>query len=137
MTKKSTGKRAQAGKSPASPGRNRTGTDAFMADLNRIMREQAFQSLDDAQAFMTRLMEEGGGRLPLPRAQAPAERAQALIYQAWEARTQRQAAALAREALEISPDCADACNVLAEAEHDPRRKPVPCISKGLMPGDAV
>ena len=116
MTKKSTGKRAQVGKSPASPGRNRTGTDAFMADLNRIMREQVFQSLDDAQAFMTRLMEEGGGRLPLPRAQAPAERAQELIYQAWEARTQRQAVALAREALEIFSDCADAYNVLAEAE---------------------
>ena len=55
MTKKSTGTRAQVGKSPASPGRNRTGTDAFMADLNRIMREQAFESLDDAQAFITAL----------------------------------------------------------------------------------
>ena len=96
MTKKSTGKRAQAGKPRASPVRNRTVTETFMADLNRIMREQAFESLDDARAFMTRLMEEGGGRLPLPRAQTPEEQAQALIYQAWEARTQRQAAALAR-----------------------------------------
>ncbi len=50
------------------------------------------------------------------RAQAPEEQAQALIDQAWEARTQRQAAALARRALEIFPDCADAYNVLAGAE---------------------
>ena len=50
------------------------------------------------------------------RAQTPEEQAQALIYQAWEARTQRQAAALARRALEMFPDCADAYTVLAGAE---------------------
>ena len=50
------------------------------------------------------------------RAQTPEEQAQALIDQAWEARTHRQAAALARRALEMFPDCADAYNVLAGAE---------------------
>lgn len=50
------------------------------------------------------------------RAQTPEEQAQALIYRAWEARTQRQAAALARRALEMFPDCADAYTVLAGAE---------------------
>ncbi|MCS6287344.1 MAG: hypothetical protein H8K10_00015 [Nitrospira sp.] len=116
MTKKSMGKRARARQPPVSPVRSRIVTETFMAGLNRILREQAFESLDDAQAFMTRLLEEGGGRLPLPRAQAPEEQAQALIYQAWEAQTQRQAAALAREALEMFPDCADAYTVLAGAE---------------------
>lgn len=44
------------------------------------------------------------------------EQAQALIYQAWEATTDRQAATLARQALELSPDCADAYTVLANVE---------------------
>ena len=116
MTKKPRGKRTQTKKSAAPPIRNRIGTDAFMADLNRIMREQAFESLDDAQAFMDRLLKEGGGLVPPSRSHAPAEQAQALIYQAWEATTDRQAAALARQALDIFPDCADAYNVLAETE---------------------
>lgn len=44
------------------------------------------------------------------------EQAQVLIYQAWEATTDRQAATLARQALELSPDCADAYTVLANVE---------------------
>ncbi|MGC3976140.1 MAG: hypothetical protein QM771_17395 [Nitrospira sp.] len=44
------------------------------------------------------------------------EQAQALISRAWKATTVRQAASLARQALEISPDCADAYTVLAESE---------------------
>ena len=86
MPKKPTGNRPSA-KVPAAPLRNRIGAEDVMADPSRTMR-----------------------------AQTPEEQAQALIYQAWEARTQRQAAALARRALEIFPDCADAYNVLAGAE---------------------
>jgi hypothetical protein len=115
MTKKPRGKRTQAKKTAATPPRNRIGAEGVMADLSRIMREQAFESLDDAQAFMNRLLKEGGGLVPPSRSHAPAERAQALIYQAWEA-TDRQAAALARQALDIFPDCADAYTVLAETE---------------------
>ncbi|ODT43967.1 MAG: hypothetical protein ABS70_06690 [Nitrospira sp. SCN 59-13] len=44
------------------------------------------------------------------------EQAQALIAQAWKATIPRQAASLARQALEISPDCVDAYSVLAESE---------------------
>lgn len=87
-----------------------------MANLQRIMAAQEFASLDDANAFLDRMLKEGDGRLPTAGPRSPAEQAQALAYQAWEAPTEREAAALAREALAISSDCADAYNVLAEAE---------------------
>jgi tetratricopeptide (TPR) repeat protein len=48
------------------------------------------------------------------KAAAARETAQQLIYQAWEARTKEAAVALARKALKISPDCADAYNLLAQ-----------------------
>jgi len=48
-----------------------------------------------------------GGKTPL-------DEAQDLIYEAFEAGTPRERAALAKEALEISPDCADAYVLLAE-----------------------
>lgn len=44
----------------------------------------------------------------------PVAQAQALMYEAWDASTTKEAARLAREAIRISPDCADAYNLLAE-----------------------
>ncbi|HET8626121.1 MAG TPA: hypothetical protein VFL91_01810 [Thermomicrobiales bacterium] len=53
-----------------------------------------------------------------PPAPTPLERAQELIYQAWEVPGRRRLA-LARRALALSPDCADAYVFLAEAARDP------------------
>ena len=114
MAKKIRPKRSKGSQPPVIPLPPRAGAESMMADLSRIMQEQEFANLDDAQRFMDRLLEEGGGRLPLSPPQSPAARAQDLAYQAWDAPTDRKAAALAREALALSPDCTDAYNVLAE-----------------------
>ena len=42
------------------------------------------------------------------------DEAQEIMYDAWEAPTRQRAVALAKKALEVSPDCADAYNLLAE-----------------------
>ncbi len=47
---------------------------------------------------------------------SPLARAQDLIYDAWETDSRRDRIRLAREALEISPDCADAYALLAEEQ---------------------
>lgn len=49
-----------------------------------------------------------------PEADIFLDEAQDLIYDAWEEPDPRRRVALARRALELSPDCADACNLLAE-----------------------
>ncbi len=52
----------------------------------------------------------------------PLEQAQVLIYQAHKERLPKRRAALARRALEISPDCADAYDLLSTLEPDtPKR----------------
>jgi tetratricopeptide (TPR) repeat protein len=48
------------------------------------------------------------------RQDAALREAQNLMYEAWDARSPQQRTALARQALEISADCADAYNLLAE-----------------------
>ncbi|MGB3396377.1 MAG: hypothetical protein WBB60_08000, partial [Nitrospira sp.] len=73
MTQKRTGKRAASKKTPATPQADGFGAEGVMADLSRIMREQAFESLDDATRFMQRLMAKEGGTIPRPRTQEPAE----------------------------------------------------------------
>ncbi len=44
----------------------------------------------------------------------PLKKAQDIIYDAWEVTDPKRRVALARKALEISPDCADAYALLAE-----------------------
>jgi tetratricopeptide (TPR) repeat protein len=63
-----------------------------------------------------RLVERALRDLTGDRTGSPIERAQDLMYSAWEASSAREAVALAREALAISRDCADAYCLLAEHE---------------------
>jgi len=49
----------------------------------------------------------------------PLNEAQDLIYDAWEVNDSKRRVALARKALEISPDCADAFVLLAEETASP------------------
>jgi tetratricopeptide (TPR) repeat protein len=86
--------------------------DKMMADLGRLLEEQKFDSIDDINGYLQQLMASGE---PIPSAspRTPLEKAQELMYEAWEA-TGKQRVKLAREALAISEDCADAYVLLAE-----------------------
>ncbi|MGB9594332.1 MAG: tetratricopeptide repeat protein [Anaerolineae bacterium] len=67
--------------------------------------------MEEAQAIVEELMAHGGFPYVPPR--TPLEQAQDIMYDAWGAKGSRRAK-LAREALRISPDCADAYVLLAE-----------------------
>jgi tetratricopeptide (TPR) repeat protein len=58
-------------------------------------------------------MDENGEGFTLPPL-TPLDEAQDLVYQAWEEPAKRERKKLARQALELSPDCADAYVILAE-----------------------
>jgi hypothetical protein len=71
----------------------------------------------------------GGGRDLLSQAED-------LIYQAWEMSDHKKRSALARKALSISPDCADAYVLLAEAATAPA-KVLELYRKGVEAGERV
>ncbi len=84
-----------------------------MRDIQRLMNEQKFASVEEADAFLRQLLQEHGGKMPTLPADTPQQQAEDLVYQALEAHdTQR--VRLARQALEIDPDCAEAYIILAE-----------------------
>lgn len=84
-----------------------------MGEYARVLAEGDFRSTEEANAFMKGLLESGG---PPPRERtSPLEQAQDVMYDAFEAYG-RKRARLARQALEISEDCADAYVLLAEEE---------------------
>lgn len=98
----------------AHPGRtpDRRAMERTMADLRRLLDDQQFDSIDDANRFLT---EQTLGRaVPRRAGKTPLEQAQDLVYQAFD-ETGRRRIQLARRALAICPDCADAFVIQGEA----------------------
>jgi tetratricopeptide (TPR) repeat protein len=102
----------QAPKAPP----DRRGFERAMSDLNRLLSQQEFASIDEANAFMKNLM--ASGPIPSVPAATPLQQAQDIIYEAWDAQGERRIH-LARKALRVSGDCADAYLLLAEAATNP------------------
>jgi len=78
--------------------------------LARLLNEREFENEEEAEAFLQELT---GGEIIAP-ARTPLQQAQDVMYDAWEATSRKQRVTMARKALVICPDCADAYVVLAE-----------------------
>src|SRR5215204_211012 len=109
----------QAGKKSSAPPANpqpvadRRALEKVSSDITRLLAEQSFETMEEANAFISQFV--GTKDIPLPeRELTPLEQAQDKMYEAWEARSRKARVRLAREALAISPDCADAYVLLAE-----------------------
>ena len=99
---------------PASVQRmDRRSMERIGAEVERLFRDRQFESIEEANAALEN--ELSGTTLDeMPStASTPLEKAQELIYQAYDARGRRQLQ-LIRRALDLSPDCADAYVLLAE-----------------------
>jgi tetratricopeptide (TPR) repeat protein len=110
------------------------GVEKTTADLTRLLAEQQFQSMDEANAFMENLMKSGQ---PIPSRQphSPLQEAQNIMYDAWEAPNKRQRIKLAREALAISEDCADAYVLLAEESARSLKQAKELYEAGVQAGE--
>lgn len=93
---------------------DRRASEKMMQDLHRILNEQDFESVEEVNRFMQQLMASTGGYVPETSPSSPLEQAQDVMYKAWEAPNRAQRVKLARQALDISADCADAYVLLAE-----------------------
>ena len=112
MSKKSKGKRIKEPPPPSLP--SRQGMERIMADVTRLLEGQKFEGLQEANLFLKNVAAHSA--IPRSTPRSALEQSQELVYDAWDATTPREAARLARRALAISSDCADAYNVLADAE---------------------
>jgi tetratricopeptide (TPR) repeat protein len=96
--------------------------DQAMASLQKLLADQDFASIDEANAFLQQTLKAHGGRLPEFAPETPLEQAEALVAQAYEVSAPTRQRELARQALKLSPDCADAYVLLAELEPETMRK---------------
>jgi len=86
-------------------------------------------SLQSMEGFLAGLGGMGRGK------RSAVDEAQEIMYDAWEASTRQRAVALARKALEVSPDCADAYNLLAEETAKSLEEAIELYRKGVKAGE--
>jgi tetratricopeptide (TPR) repeat protein len=80
-------------------------------EMHKLSEKQQFSSIKDADRYFEKVISGGGPDFnPL----TALDRAQSLVYEAFSFRKRKDRIAAAEEALEISPDCADAYVLLAE-----------------------
>ncbi len=110
--------------------------ERMTARIGRIMGEQQFESVDEAQAFMNDYLSEGGGSLEdAPAPTTPLERAQELIYDAFDTNDPQRRVDLAEQALQISEDCADAYVLLAEETAEDAQEARELYEAGVRAGE--
>ena len=103
-----------------------------LIDVTALMKDRKFESLEEANAFLQTMLKEGGP--PAAPTDTPLKQAQQVAYDAMEA-TGRRRVTLARQALEISEDCADAWVLLAEEETKNLRRALEYARKGVAAGE--
>ena len=108
--------------------------DQALSDLRKLLEAQSFNTAQEANAFMQQLLHENQGQIPHVAPATPLEEAMEVIYVAQSEHSARRRVALARQALKLSPDCAEAYNLLAEAETDPHRQ-LKLLEQGVAAGE--
>jgi tetratricopeptide (TPR) repeat protein len=106
---------------PSRPGgpADRRAMERVTAEAQRFLQGTLFESLEEANAALRERFSGPLDDLPST-ATTPLEQAQDVMYQAFEARGRRRIL-LARQALELCADCADAYVLLAEESRGPER----------------
>jgi len=98
-----------------------------------LLQGKQFGSIAETNAYLQKVIEEGGP--PEARTDTPLKKAQQVAYDAMEASGHRRVE-LARHALEISRDCADAWVLLADMEKN-TQKALEYAREGVAAGERV
>lgn len=112
---------------------DRRGLERHLSNMNRLLRDKEFESVADVNAYLQEQLE--GDDLPSFAPETALEQAQELMYDAWESRSSLQRVRLARKALDISSDCADAYVLLAEEASSSLEEVLELLEKGVEAGE--
>lgn len=96
----------------APPAFNLRAAEQSLNDIIALMEGKQFSSAEEANAFLQKQLAHGG--IPHATTDTPLEKAQELMYEA-EAADPKQRLKLAKQALALTPDCAEAYIILAES----------------------
>lgn len=101
-------------------------------DLSRLLQGQGFKPKKELKAYLDGIV--NGGKMPDAPPKSAVQFTQDIMYEAWEAESKRERIKLAKEALSISSDCADAYNLLAEEDAKTLEEAKELYQKGMEAG---
>ncbi|MDI6872364.1 MAG: SEC-C metal-binding domain-containing protein [Bacillota bacterium] len=108
-------------------------TEKGLAKVRRATENREFASEEELNAFVSDYVERGMPEEGDPL--TPLEQAQELVYEAWETDSVTERWRLAKRALRLSPDCADAYILLAEAAEPDLWEMVRLYREGVAAGE--
>ncbi|HEX7424845.1 MAG TPA: tetratricopeptide repeat protein [Terriglobales bacterium] len=133
-------KRAARKQPRCSPDPFSTSPEQTLRDVERALQGRQFENIDEANAFLQALTGPGLRASVLeavldavPR--TVKEQAQELVYDAMDARTDKQAHKLLRQALALDPDCVDALLGLAEFDCRTPEELIAAFEKAVAAGE--
>lgn len=111
---------------------DRRAMEKITSDLSRLLHKKEFKSGKEAEEYLDGIIKDG--KVPEVPPKTAFEFAQDIMYEAWEVESQGERIKLAKEALSVSGDCADAYNLLAETEAETLYEVKELYQKGMKAG---
>jgi tetratricopeptide (TPR) repeat protein len=108
--------------------------ERMLNKIHRLLQGQKFSSIGEANAFLASLTASGVTDAPDPGGDDARSRAQDLAYQAMEAESEPEIAALCRQALALDPDCVDALATLAHVTHPSEQAYISKLQEAVAAG---
>lgn len=137
MAKKGNGNRGRSnvGGAPKHLRMDRRAMERHSAHMGKFLAGRDFASLDEANLAMQAVLPLlNSGALPLG-AETPLERAQEVMWSAFEHASKKKRISMAKEALIICADCADAYVLLAEDEANNVEEAIDLYRLGVAAGE--
>jgi len=119
-------------RTPKSPAETRI-TARPLLDLARAIREQEFESDEELDEWLDKVALNPDLKKAPP--EIALEVAQSVMYEAWETEDSDRRIELAERALSISPNCADAYNLLAKEDAETTAEALDLYRKGVEAGE--
>lgn len=114
----------------------RRAMEKYHAQIRRLLDERQPKSVEEANEYIQQFV--GMRDIPPPQRELTAEeKAQDMMYDAWDEPRRAKRIQLARRALEIFPDCADAYVLLAEETAGAPEEAKELYEKGVAAGERV
>jgi len=111
---------------------DRRAMEKTTSDLSRLLQGKNFESKEDLKTYLDGMVK--GKKIPEAPPKSAVQFAQDIMYEAWEVESSKERIKLAKEALSISPDCADAYNLLAEENAGTLEEAKELYQKGVDAG---
>ena len=111
---------------------SRYGMERETLKLETALSEKEFASMEAVEDYLRELLARG---VPHREPETPLQKAQELMYDAWDEPRRRERIRLAKAALKISPDCADAYVMLAQETARNTTEALALYAEGVAAGE--